>query len=82
MHNGDLRSRTVASRVISEVDAIRILLLPTLHQLPFAPFTPSQLFTMGIKGLTGLLSEHAPSAMKDHEMKTLFGRKVAIDASM
>jgi flap endonuclease-1 len=37
---------------------------------------------MGIKGLTGLLSEHAPAAMKEHEMKTLFGRKVAIDASM
>ncbi|ORX34401.1 PIN domain-like protein [Kockovaella imperatae] len=37
---------------------------------------------MGIKGLTGLLSEHAPRAMRDHEMKTLFGRKVAIDASM
>ncbi|GFZ49214.1 Flap endonuclease 1 [Saitozyma sp. JCM 24511] len=37
---------------------------------------------MGIKGLTALLSEHAPRAMKDHEMKTLFGRKVAIDASM
>lgn len=48
-------------------------------------------------GLTALLSEHAPRCMKDHEMKTvrriprachqnangqLFGRKVAIDASM
>ncbi|WOO83014.1 Flap endonuclease 1 [Vanrija pseudolonga] len=37
---------------------------------------------MGIKGLTALISEHAPKAMRDHEMKTLFGRKVAIDASM
>ncbi|WVR04460.1 flap endonuclease 1 [Kwoniella sp. DSM 27419] len=37
---------------------------------------------MGIKGLTALLSEHAPRCMKEHEMKTLFGRKVAIDASM
>ncbi|CAK9779536.1 PIN domain-like protein [Cutaneotrichosporon oleaginosum] len=37
---------------------------------------------MGIKGLTALLSEHAPRSMRDHEMKTLFGRKVAIDASM
>lgn len=37
---------------------------------------------MGIKGLTGLLSEHAPGAIKEHEIKTLFGRKVAIDASM
>ncbi|KAK7677732.1 Flap endonuclease 1-A [Cerrena zonata] len=37
---------------------------------------------MGIKGLTALLSEHAPKAITEHEMKTLFGRKVAIDASM
>ena|SRR6266567_4350568 len=37
---------------------------------------------MGIKGLTALLSQHAPNAIKEHEMKTLFGRKVAIDASM
>ncbi|GAW09776.1 PIN domain-like protein [Lentinula edodes] len=37
---------------------------------------------MGIKGLTGLISEHAPHAIKEHEIKTLFGRKVAIDASM
>ncbi|KAF8886202.1 PIN domain-like protein [Infundibulicybe gibba] len=37
---------------------------------------------MGIKGLTGLLSQHAPAAIKEHDIKTLFGRKVAIDASM
>ncbi|EJT98669.1 PIN domain-like protein [Dacryopinax primogenitus] len=37
---------------------------------------------MGIKGLTQLLSEHAPKALRDVEMKTLFGRKVAVDASM
>lgn len=37
---------------------------------------------MGIKGLTGLISEHAPAAIKEHDIKTLFGRKVAIDASM
>ena len=60
--------------------------------------------TMGIKGLTALLSEHAPKAIsvirstpplsrpvahqklqkfqQEHDIKTLFGRKVAIDASM
>ncbi|KAF7316940.1 Flap endonuclease 1 [Mycena chlorophos] len=32
--------------------------------------------------LTGLLSEHAPDSIKEHDIKTLFGRKVAIDASM
>ncbi|KAH9891740.1 PIN domain-like protein [Cubamyces lactineus] len=37
---------------------------------------------MGIKGLTALLAEHAPKAIQEHEIKTLFGRKVAIDASM
>ncbi|KAF8799397.1 PIN domain-like protein [Phlegmacium glaucopus] len=37
---------------------------------------------MGIKGLTALLSAHAPNAIREHDIKTLFGRKVAIDASM
>ncbi|CEP08189.1 hypothetical protein [Parasitella parasitica] len=37
---------------------------------------------MGIKGLTNLISEHAPSAIKSHDIKSYFGRKVAIDASM
>lgn len=58
---------------------------------------------MGIKGLTGLISEHAPAAIQvlkfsrsrtrsprtalttvhqEHKINTLFGRKVAIDASM
>lgn len=35
---------------------------------------------MGIKGLTGLINDHAPGAIKQAEIKTLFGRKVAIDA--
>ncbi|OCH91898.1 PIN domain-like protein [Obba rivulosa] len=37
---------------------------------------------MGIKGLTSLIAEHAPKAITEHDIKTLFGRKVAIDASM
>ncbi|KAH9980029.1 PIN domain-like protein [Lactifluus volemus] len=37
---------------------------------------------MGIKGLTALISEHAPKAIREHDIKNLFGRKVAIDASM
>ncbi|EJC98853.1 PIN domain-like protein [Fomitiporia mediterranea MF3/22] len=37
---------------------------------------------MGIKGLTALISQHAPKAIAEHDIKTLFGRKVAIDASM
>lgn len=44
--------------------------------------TLASFITMGIKGLTALLSEHAPKAIVEHDIKTLFGRKVAIDASM
>lgn len=43
--------------------------------------TSSQV-VMGIKGLTKLLGDHAPDAIKLHEPKALFGRKLAIDASM
>lgn len=37
---------------------------------------------MGIKGLNALVKEHAPGAIVANEMKSLFGRKIAIDASM
>lgn len=37
---------------------------------------------MGIHGLTKLLGDQAPRAMKENEIKNYFGRKVAIDASM
>jgi len=37
---------------------------------------------MGIQGLTKLLGDHAPSSMKENEIKNYFGRKIAIDASM
>ncbi|GAA5837357.1 hypothetical protein JCM5353_006978 [Sporobolomyces roseus] len=37
---------------------------------------------MGIKGLTALISDQAPGAMKQVDIKSLFGRKIAIDASM
>ncbi|GAA5926386.1 multifunctional nuclease RAD27 [Sporobolomyces koalae] len=37
---------------------------------------------MGIKGLTALISDQAPNAMKQVDIKSLFGRKIAIDASM
>jgi len=37
---------------------------------------------MGIKGLTKLLSDEAPEAIKEMEMEGLTGRKVAVDASM
>lgn len=37
---------------------------------------------MGIHGLSKLIADIAPSAIKENEMKNLFGRKVAIDASM
>ncbi|KAL6531518.1 Elongation of fatty acids protein 2 [Orobanche minor] len=37
---------------------------------------------MGIKGLTKLLAENAPKAIKDQKFKSYFGREIAIDASM
>ncbi|CUM65356.1 uncharacterized protein PRCAT00002992001 [Priceomyces carsonii] len=37
---------------------------------------------MGVKGLNQLIKEHAPDAFKEYQLKNLFGRKVAIDASM
>ena len=37
---------------------------------------------MGIKNLTKLIADHAPNSVKETEYKALFGRKIAIDASM
>ncbi|XP_044480809.1 flap endonuclease 1-like isoform X2 [Mangifera indica] len=37
---------------------------------------------MGIKGLTKLLADNAPKAMKEQKFDSYFGRKIAIDASM
>ncbi|EGP86551.1 uncharacterized protein MYCGRDRAFT_100567 [Zymoseptoria tritici IPO323] len=37
---------------------------------------------MGIKGLYPIIKENCPDAVKEGEIKTQFGRKVAIDASM
>lgn len=37
---------------------------------------------MGIHGLTKVIGDHAPRAIKEADIKTYFGRKVAIDASM
>jgi len=37
---------------------------------------------MGIQGLTRLISDNAPHAIKEHKLENYFGRKIAIDASM
>ena len=37
---------------------------------------------MGIHGLTKLISDHAPDALKEQKIDTYLGRKIAIDASM
>jgi len=37
---------------------------------------------MGIQGLTKLLSDHAPSSVREQKFESYFGRKVAVDASM
>lgn len=36
---------------------------------------------MGIQGLSKLIADHAPFAIKETEIKNYFGRKIAIDAS-
>lgn len=38
--------------------------------------------TMGIQGLAKLIADVAPSAIRENDIKSYFGRKVAIDASM
>jgi flap endonuclease-1 len=47
----------------------------------FLAGTSSKLI-MGILGLSKLIADVAPSAIKENEIKNYFGRKVAIDASM
>ncbi|KAG4151826.1 hypothetical protein ERO13_D04G082216v2 [Gossypium hirsutum] len=37
---------------------------------------------MGIKGLTKLLADNAPKAMKEQKLESYFGRNITIDASM
>ncbi|KAG4100710.1 PIN domain-like protein [Neocallimastix lanati (nom. inval.)] len=37
---------------------------------------------MGIKNLSKVIGDHSPDSTKDNDIKTYFGRKVAIDASM
>ena len=37
---------------------------------------------MGIKGLTKLIGDACPQAIKENEVKNYFGRRIAIDASM
>lgn len=37
---------------------------------------------MGIHSLAKVIAEHAASAVKEYELKNLFGVKVAVDASM
>lgn len=37
---------------------------------------------MGIKDLAQLIGDHAAAAIRTNEMKSYFGRKIAIDASM
>lgn len=37
---------------------------------------------MGIHGLAKVIADYAPNAIKESELKNLFGRKIAVDASM
>jgi len=35
-----------------------------------------------LQGLTKLLADHAPEAMREQKFENYFGRKIAVDASM
>uniref|UniRef100_A0A0D6R589 Flap endonuclease 1 n=1 Tax=Araucaria cunninghamii TaxID=56994 RepID=A0A0D6R589_ARACU len=37
---------------------------------------------MGVKGLTKLLADNSPNAIKEQKFESYFGRKIAVDASM
>ena len=37
---------------------------------------------MGIHGLTKVIADHAPKAIKESSIQSFFGRKIVIDASM
>uniref|UniRef100_A0A804HT75 Flap endonuclease 1 n=1 Tax=Musa acuminata subsp. malaccensis TaxID=214687 RepID=A0A804HT75_MUSAM len=55
------------------------------HSLPLAfplPLPPTSSVAMGIKGLTKLLSDNAPTTIKEQRFENYSGRKIAIDASM
>lgn len=49
-------------------------------QTPCIPLTPPPVDHL--QGLTKLLSDHAPEAMKEQKFENYFGRKIAVDASM
>ncbi|URD73641.1 hypothetical protein MUK42_08968 [Musa troglodytarum] len=46
------------------------------------PLPPTSSVAMGIKGLTKLLSDNAPNAIKEQRFENYSGQKIAIDASM
>ncbi|XP_040952683.1 ubiquitin carboxyl-terminal hydrolase 14 isoform X2 [Gossypium hirsutum] len=54
----------------------KIVILPSYANLPFASMELPE------KGLTKLLADNAPKAMKEQKLESYFGRKIAIDASM
>lgn len=49
---------------------------------PVLPLIRPSRINMGIKGLTKLIGDNAPRAIIKQEVKSLFGRTIAIDASM
>ena len=43
---------------------------------------PPVLARMGIQGLSKLIADVCPQAIRELEMKSFFGRRIAVDASM
>jgi hypothetical protein len=75
------------SRALSPI--ISITAVPIIDVITVVYITPLRAkqiitlqITMGIKGLAKLLSDEAPDCIREVELKSLHGRKIAIDASM
>jgi hypothetical protein len=45
-------------------------------------YSPSLILNCRLQGLTKLLADHAPEAMREQKFENYFGRKIAVDASM
>jgi hypothetical protein len=57
-------------------------LAPLIPPLPSSPGPSSLPPPAGIHGLSKLIADNAPAAVKSGKMENYFGRKIAIDASM
>jgi hypothetical protein len=56
--------------------------VPVSVPVPVRALHGTRVSAMGIAGLSAVLADHAPRAVRENEIRNFFGRIVAIDASM